>query len=345
MVYSGSSALILALKVLNLPKGSEIIAPCLNFGTAISSIVLSNLKPIFVDCEIDTLQIDIKKIEKKISKKTRALLIPNLIGNIPNWIEIKKLALKYNLKVIEDSADTLGAKINNKPTAVYSDISITSFYGSHVISCAGNGGIMLTNNTNYFSKAKVLRSWGRMSSLIKDSENIKKRLGIKLKGYSYDRKFVFSEAGYNFEPSEIGASFGLEQLKKFNAFSKIRNKNFMLHYNFFKKLNKYFILPRIGKNVKTNFLAYPVILKDNLEFSRKKFQTFLERNKIQTRPIFTGNTLRHPAFESLTSAKNKINSFKNSDYIMKHGLLIGCHQGLNKNDIIYIHRTILKFLR
>ena len=116
MVNSGSSALILALKILNFPKGSEIIAPCLNFGTAISSIVLSNLKPIFVDCEIDTLQIDIKKIEKKISKKTRALLIPNLIGNIPNWIEIKKLALKYNLKVIEDSADTLGAKINNKPT-------------------------------------------------------------------------------------------------------------------------------------------------------------------------------------------------------------------------------------
>ena len=345
MVNSGSSALILALKILNFPKGSEIIAPCLNFGTAISSIILSNLKPIFVDCEIDTLQIDIKKIEKKISKKTRALLIPNLIGNIPNWIEIKKLALKYNLKVIEDSADTLGAKINNKPTGIYSDISITSFYGSHVISCAGNGGIMLTNNKNYFSKAKVLRSWGRMSSLIKDSENIKKRLGIKLKGYSYDRKFVFSEAGYNFEPSEIGASFGLEQLKKFNAFSKIRNKNFMLHYNFFKKLNRYFILPRIGKNVKTNFLAYPVILKDNLNFSRKKFQTFLERNKIQTRPIFTGNTLRHPAFENLTSIKNKINSFKNSDYIMKYGLLIGCHQGLNKSDISYIHRTILKFLR
>ena len=345
MVNSGSSALILALKILNFPKGSEIIAPCLNFGTAISSIILSNLKPIFVDCEVDTLQIDIKKIEKKISKKTRAFLIPNLIGNIPNWIEIKKLALKYNLKFIEDSADTLGAKINNKPTAVYSDISITSFYGSHVISCAGNGGIMLTNNKNYFSKAKVLRSWGRMSSLIKDSENIKKRLGIKLKGYSYDRKFVFSEAGYNFEPSEIGASFGLEQLKKFNAFSKIRNKNFMLHYNFFKKLNQYFILPRIGKNVKTNFLAYPVILKDNIKFSRKKFQTFLEKNKIQTRPIFTGNTLRHPAFENLTSKKNIVNSFKNSDYIMKYGLLIGCHQGLNKNDISYIHRTILKFLR
>ena len=111
------------------------------------------MKPIFVDCEVDTLQIDIKKIEKKISKKTRALLIPNLIGNVPNWIEIKKLALKHNLKVIPNSAH-IGAKINNKPTGVYSDISITSFYGSHVISCAGNGGIMLTNNKNYFQKQR-----------------------------------------------------------------------------------------------------------------------------------------------------------------------------------------------
>ena len=141
---------------------------------------------------------------------------------------IKKLALKHNLKVIEDSADTLGAKINNKPTGVYSDISITSFYGSHVISCAGNGGMFLTDDKKLHDKAKVLRSWGRMSTLIKDSENIKKRLGIKLKGFDYDRKFVFSEAGYNFEPSEIGASFGLEQLKKFNFFTKIRNRNFKL---------------------------------------------------------------------------------------------------------------------
>ena len=111
MVNSGSSALILALKVLNFKKDSEIITPCLNFGTAVSSIILSNLKPIFVDCDVRTLQIDPKKIEEKISKNTKALLIPNLIGNIPDWQTIKKIAKKHNLKIIEDSADTLGAKI------------------------------------------------------------------------------------------------------------------------------------------------------------------------------------------------------------------------------------------
>ena len=345
MVNSGSSALILALKVMNFPRGSEIIAPCLNFGTAVSSIMLCNLNPIFVDCEIKTLQIDLSKIEKKISKKTKALLIPNLIGNIPDWKGIRKIASKHKLKIIEDSADTLGATINNRSTGIYSDISITSFYGSHVISCAGNGGILLTNNKDYFSKAKVLRSWGRMSTLIKDSENINKRLGIKLRGFNYDRKFVFSEAGYNFEPSELGASFGIEQLKKFRSFSMLRNRNFKLHYEFFKKLDKYFTVPKINKNIKTNFLAYPVILKSNSKLSRKDFQVYLENNKIQTRPIFTGNTLRHPAFKSLVSNKNKLNEFKNSDYIMKYGLLIGCHQGLSKNNLNYIHKKISKFIK
>ena len=344
MVNSGSSALLLALKVMNLKKGSEIIVPCLNFGTAISSITLSDLIPIFVDCEIDTLQIDVEKIEEKITKKTKALLIPNLIGNLPNWKKIRQIANKYNLLVLEDSADTLGASINNKPSGIYSDISITSFYGSHIISCAGNGGILLTNNKNYHSRAKVLRSWGRMSTLIKDSENINKRLGIKLKGIDYDRKFVFSESGYNFEPSEIGASFGLIQLKKFKKFTNLRNRNFQYHCNFFGKFKDVFIVPKIEKDVKTNFLAYPIILRDNLNFSRKDLQIYLEKNKIQTRPIFSGNILRHPAFSSLISKRNKLNSFKNSDYIMKYGLLIGCHQGLKKKDVNFIHKKINYFL-
>jgi len=344
MVNSGSSALTLALKVMDFKKDSEIITPCLNFGTALSSIMLSNLKPIFVDCEIETLQIDINKIEEKITKKTKALLIPNLIGNLPDWKKIRQLANIYKLMVIEDSADTLGATINNKPSGRFSDISITSFYGSHIISCAGNGGMLLTNNKDYFTRSKILRSWGRMSTIIKESENINKRLDIKLKGYDYDKKFVFSEAGYNFEPSEIGASFGLVQLKKFKKFNMLRNRNFKLHCSFFKKQKNHFIIPKIRKNVKTNFLAYPIILRDNLNFSRKDLQIYLEKNQIQTRPIFSGNILRHPAFSGLINKTNKLNSFKNSDYIMKYGLLIGCHQGLKKKDVNFIHKKINYFL-
>ena len=344
MVNSGSSALTLAARVLNFNEKDEIITPCLNFGTAVSSIILSGAKPNFVDIEIDTLQIDTKKIEKKINKKTKGILVPNLIGNIPDWKLIKKISRKYNLKVIEDSADTLGATIKNKTTGTYSDISITSFYGSHIISCAGNGGMFMTNDKDIYERAKVLRSWGRMSTLIKDSENINKRLNIKLSNIEYDKKFVFSEVGYNFEPSEVGASFGLIQLKKFKNFNRQRNKNFNQHLKFFKKYNDYFILPRINKNVKTNFLAYPIIIRKNKFFNRKELQVFLEKNNIQTRPIFSGNILRHPAFRKFTSNYNKVQSFPNADYIMKHGILIGCHQGIDFNMRNYIYKKLKKFL-
>tara|TARA_Y100000816_G_scaffold115059_1_gene80563 strand:- start:3069 stop:4271 length:1203 start_codon:yes stop_codon:yes gene_type:complete len=345
MVNSGSSALILALKSLNLKAGSEIITPCLNFGTAVSSIMINNLVPVLIDVDVRTLQINPDLIQKKITKKTKAILVPNLIGNIPDWKKIKQIAKKNKLFVIEDSADTLGAKISKKPTGRFSDISITSFYGSHVISCAGNGGMLLTNDKNIYIKSKVLRSWGRLSTLLEDSENINKRLKIKLKGFDYDKKFVFSEIGYNFEPSEIGASFGLAQLEKFKSFSSLRNKNFKYHYNFFKKIDKFFLTPIVEKNVYTNFLAYPIILKPNKYFKRKDLQIFLENNKIQTRPIFSGNILRHPAFTNIISKKNKLNQFKNADYVMKNGILIGCHQGLKNKEINYIHSIIIKFLK
>ena len=345
MVNSGSSALILALKCLNLKKGSEVITPCLNFGTAVSSIILNDLVPVFVDVNVRTLQINPDLIKKKITKKTKAILVPNLIGNIADWKKLKNIASKEKLHLIEDSADTLGAKINNVSTGTYSDISITSFYGSHVISCAGNGGMLLTNDKKIYVKSKVLRSWGRLSSLIKDSENINKRLGIKLKGVEYDRKFVFSEIGYNFEPSEISASFGLVQLKKFKSFSSIRNKNFKFHFNFFNRLKDYFLTPIINKGVYTNFLAYPIIIIPNKLFNRKQLQIFLEKNKIQTRPIFSGNILRHPAFSNLISRKNKLNEFENADYIMKNGILIGCHQGLSIKDLKLIHNKIKNFIK
>lgn len=345
MVNSGSSALILALKCLNLKKGSEVITPCLNFGTAVSSIILNDLVPVFVDVNVRTLQINPDLIKKKITKKTKAILVPNLIGNIADWKKLKNIASKEKLHLIEDSADTLGAKINNVSTGTYSDISITSFYGSHVISCAGNGGMLLTNDKKIYVKSKVLRSWGRLSSLIKDSENINKRLGIKLKGVEYDRKFVFSEIGYNFEPSEISASFGLVQLKKFKSFSSIRNKNFKFHFNFFNRLKDYFLTPIINKGVYTNFLAYPIIIIPNKVFNRKELQIFLEKNKIQTRPIFSGNILRHPAFSNLISRKNKLNEFENADYIMKNGILIGCHQGLSIKDLKLIHNKIKNFIK
>ena len=242
MTNSGSSALMLAMETLNLPKGSEIITPALTFGTTVSYIVRNGLIPVFVDVKEGTYCIDEDKIKSLITKKTKAIVAPHLLGNIVNWDKIIKILKNKKILIIEDSADTLGATYNNKSTGRYADISITSFYGSHVINCAGNGGMVCFNNKKQYLKAKVLRSWGRSSSLYDEkAEKIENRFNIKLDGIQYDKKFVFSEIGHNVEPSEMGAALSLEQLKKLNKNIKKRENNFRKLNKFLKKYVKYFI--------------------------------------------------------------------------------------------------------
>ena len=233
MVNSGSSAIMLAIEALNLPKGSEIITPALTFSTTVSYIVRNKLVPVFIDVKENTYCINEDLIEKAITKKTRAIIAPHLIGNLVNWNKIYKKLKKKNILIIEDSADTLGAKYKNKSISEFTDISITSFYGSHIINCAGNGGIVCFNNKELYTKAKLLRSWGRSSSLFDEkSEKIENRFNIKIDGIPYDKKFVFEIPGHNLEPSEIGAAFGLIQLKKLIINLKKRKK-LLLTYKVF----------------------------------------------------------------------------------------------------------------
>ena len=338
MVNSGSSALFLAFRSINFPKGAEVITPVLTFATTVGAMVQNNLIPVFIDVKNTTFCIDENDIEKMISKKTKAICIPNLIGNIPNWIVIKKIAKKYNLLIIEDSADALGSKIKNKSTGFYSDISITSFYGSHIINCAGNGGMVCFNNIKYYNKAKLLRSWGRNSSLFKDSEKIENRFNVKINNNYYDAKFIFSEIGYNFEPSEIGASYGLIQLKKLKKNIKLRQKYFNNHQIYFKKFSEYFILPSQENYVSTGWLAYPLLVKNNSKLSRKEIQIYLEKKNIQTRVVFTGNILRQPAFKAIKCRKTK-KGYPNADNVMKNGFLIAVHHGLTKNMTKHLYKS------
>jgi len=340
MTNSGSSALLLLSEILKIKKDDEFIAPILTFPTSISPFLQKGMVPRFVDVDINNLQILVKDIENKINKKTKLLIIPNLIGNIPDWEKIKRIAKKYNLITIEDSADTIGATINKESTGKFSDYSITSFYGSHIISCMGNGGALMLNKKKDYLKAKVIRSWGRTSSLFQ-KDNFSSRFKYKLNTYSYDKKFIFSEIGYNLEPSEVGAAFGIEQIKKLKTNTRIRKKNFDLHLKFFEKFNNFFYLPKQIKKTETSWLAFPLTIKKNNFFDRKKLQIFLENNNIQTRPIFTGNILYQPAFKYL-QAHNK-DKYINADQITEGGILIGLHHGINPKGIKYIHKKFNNF--
>jgi len=341
MVNSGSSANLLAMELLDCPKNSEVITPILTFATTLSPILKKELTPVFVDVEPETYIVNIDEIEQAITSKTKALMIPSLLGNVPDLRRLRKIADENNLIFIEDSADTLGATFDNIPTGKFSDISTTSFYGSHIITAAGEGGMICCNNQKWEKRCKILRGWGRTSAL-NESEKIEDRFGIKLNDIPYDSKFIFEEMGYNFLPTEISAAFGLVQLKKLKRFTTIRQTNFNSLYEFFSKI-KFFKLPRQLSEVKTSWLAFPLTISENAPFTRLEIVKYLEMNGIQTRPIFTGNVLKQPAFSKI-NYKNLGKDYEIANYIMENSFLIGCNHGLTEKHIEKIKNTFTAFL-
>tara|TARA_B100000575_G_C23052394_1_gene605828 strand:+ start:47 stop:1243 length:1197 start_codon:yes stop_codon:yes gene_type:complete len=343
MVNSGSSANLLGLASFNFKKGSEIITPNLTFSTTVAPIYQLGLIPHFIGIEKNKFVADYNQIQKCINKKTVAIMIPNLLGNIANWKKISEIAKKNKLKIIEDSADTIGYTFNKKNTGSYSDIVTNSFYASHIINGAGTGGIVCFNDYSLYKKAKLLRGWGRSSAILNESESINKRFNIKVSGIDYDAKYVFSEMGYNFLPSEISASFALEQLKKLKKNIYIRNRNFSKLVSYFKNYEHFFDLPEQYKEVKTPWLAFPLVIKKNNFFNRKELQIYLEKNNIQTRTIFTGNILKQPVMKRRVYKVSK-NCNIVADNVMRNGLLIGCHQGMTNEDVNFICKIFSKFL-
>jgi len=342
MVNSGSSANLLALASFNFKKNSEIITPNLTFSTTVAPIYQLGLVPHFIGVEKNKFLADPSQIERCINKKTVAIMIPNLLGNIANWKRIKSIANKYKLKVIEDSADTIGYTINLKNAGKYSDVTTNSFYASHIINGAGTGGIVCFNDFKFYQKAKLLRGWGRSSATFNESEDINKRFNIKVSGINYDAKYIFSELGYNFLPSELSAAFAIEQIRKLTNNIKIRNKNFDYLKNFFGKYD-FFKLPEQYPGVKTPWLAFPLVIKKNKYFTRRDLQIFFEKNNIQTRTIFTGNILKQPVMKNKYYKKHP-QCDKIANDVMKNGILLGCHQGMKKDELDYICKTFKKII-
>ena len=344
MVNSGSSANLLALSSFDFKKGSEIITPTLTFSTTVSPIYQIGCVPHFIDVEEFSFLSKLNQIEKAINKRTVAIMLPNLLGNVINWKTVYSIAKKYNLRVIEDSADTIGYKFRGKDFGRCSDASTNSFYASHVITGAGFGGMVCFNDKKLYDRAKLLRGWGRSSAIFNESEGLKKRFSEKVDGIPYDGKYIFSDLGYNFLPSEISAAFALEQLKKLKRNIYTRIKNFEKIYNFIKSYHKFFDLPTQIKGIKTGWLAYPIIIKKNSKIKRRDMQIFLEKKGIQTRTIFTGNILRQPIMKSKRFKKYK-GIFKNSDNVMRNGILIGCHHGLTKKELNYMIQKFKEFIK
>ena len=345
MCNSGSSALYLAVELLGLVPGDEIITSAVTFSTDIAPMVRSGIVPVFVDVERDSYQIDVSAIEANIGDRTRAILVPNLIGNCPDWDAIRAIADRRGLKVIEDSCDCLGATLRGTPTGTRSDISVTSFALSHIITAAGTGGMVLLDDAGLADECLLLRRWGRRSEVqLFGSKKDDKRFFSDLDGLEYDNLFIFDRAGWNFEPSELSAAFGRVQLEKLPLNLATRKRNFDRLYSHFAQHLDEFELPRTTPELDTAWHMFPFLIRVESGIRRADLQQHMETNGVDTRMVWTGNAARQPAFRD-RPMRVDVHGLAHADRVMEHGLILPCNHAMTDADIDYVGATLDDFLR
>lgn len=322
-VNSGSSAILLGLNALNLQKGDEVITPACTFSTTLAPIIQCGLKPVFCDVEVGTYVPTAEQVCVKITDKTKVILLPDLIGSKPDWAKIKQQLIAWertDIVLFEDAADT----ITETPET---DIAITSFYSSHLITAAGSGGMVMFNDAKLLKRATMFRDWGRIGD---NSEDVKTRFEYSIDGIPYDYKFLYGVVGYNMKSSEMNAAFGLVQIARIEEIREKRRAVFNRYLENLKDLTDKLVMPI--NTFKSDWLAIPFMTPRRLELL-----TYLEENNIQTRVCFAGNVTRHPVY------REYLEEFPAADRIMAEGFLLGAHHGMTVEDADYVCSKIREF--
>ena len=366
---SGSSANLLAISALTshklgerrLKKGDEVITVAAGFPTTVNPIVQNGLVPVFVDCEIDTYNIDVTKIEQAVSDKTRAIFIAHTLGNPFELNKIKEIADKYGLWIIEDSCDALGAEYEGQKAGTIGHIGTYSFYPAHHITM-GEGGAVVTNDKELYRILMSFRDWGRdcFCKPGKD-DTCKRRFQMQLGNlpYGYDHKYTYSHTGYNLKITDWQAACGVAQLRKLPDFLKKRSENALYMNQKLNDLSKYLILPQVNGNVKPSWFGYLISVKPEAPFTKQALVEYLEKNGVGTRQLFAGNILRQPMFveseipmricNSDLIFSNELNDdyyklLPNTDFIMNNTFWVGIFPALGKKELDKTCDLIHKFI-
>ena len=346
MCNSGSSALYLAYESIDLQPGDEIVTSAVTFSTDVAPVVRKGAVPVFVDVTPDTFQIDVNRIAEMITSKTRAIMAPNLIGNCPDWDVIRGIADEHNLLVIEDSCDALGQTLRGTPTGTRADISLTSFALSHIITAAGTGGMVCFDNDELADRALLFRRWGRRSELqlfgsLKGKEN--RFFSALDDGLEYDNIFIFDENGWNFEPSELSAAFGLVQLDKLDENLARRQRSFAITSSHLAKYPHLFILPQLTDGIETGWHMFPFIIQPDSGIRRADLQQWMESHGVDTRMVWTGNITRQPMLRG-QEFRVPSDGLPNADRVMEWGLIVPNNHSLSDDDCNYIGECIDGFV-
>lgn len=347
---SGSSANLIALSTLCSPwienrllKGDEVITTASAFPTTVNPILQNGLIPVFIDIEEDTYNIDASKIEEAISPKTRGIVLAHTLGNPAQMDVIMDIARKHGLYVVEDTCDALDSKYDGRLCGTFGDMSTYSFYAAHHITM-GEGGAVLTNNLSLYRQALSIRDWGRACFCKTGEDNSNgacgRRFEQKFEGLpeGYDHKYIYSNIGYNLKPLDVQCAIGIEQLKKLPEFTKMRRKNFQVLYDTFQQYADYFILPRALPKSEPSWFAMPLTVKEKAGFTRKEIVTYLESKNIETRMLFTGNILKHPAYRDISYRISGELTY--TEQVLQRTFFLGVYPGLNDEKLDYIKRML-----
>jgi CDP-6-deoxy-D-xylo-4-hexulose-3-dehydrase len=350
-VNSGSSANLVAFSTLTssklgsraIKKGDEVIGVAAGFPTTVNPIVQFGAVPVFVDIDLTTHNVNVDLIEAAITPKTKVIMLAHTLGNPYNVEKVKALCDKYNLWLVEDCCDALGAKYNGKHVGTFGDIATCSFYPAHHITM-GEGGAVFTNNSELITIAESFRDWGRDCYCNPGCDNtcekrFEHQLGDLPQGY--DHKYTYSHLGYNLKITDMQAACGLAQLKRLPEFIKKRNSNFDYLSKRLSTLTDFIELTKPTENSTPSWFGFPITLKDNAGASRLDFIRYLDQHKIGTRLLFAGNLIRQPYFKDIEY--RVAGDLINTDITMNQTLWLGIYPGLGKEHLDYISEKFEEF--
>jgi CDP-6-deoxy-D-xylo-4-hexulose-3-dehydrase len=348
LVNSGSSANLTAVMALMsrqlaqpLQRGDEVITPAVTFPTTVAPLVHGGMVPVFVDCEIDTCNIDPSRIEAAISPKTRAILIPHTLGIPCDLDVITEIAARHGLLLVEDCCDALGSTFRGRLVGTFGELATLSFFPAHHITM-GEGGGVIVNSARLSPIVRSVRDWGRDCWCAPgESNSCGKRFGWQLGDLpcGYDHKYTYSNLGYNFKPTDLQAAVGVAQMDRLPGFVAARRANFQALYDGLQRYADKLVLPRLDPRAEPSWFALPLTVEDGV--SRRELVHWLEHANIETRELFGGNILKQPGYRGIEM--RQAGPLDQTDRIMRDTFFIGVYPGLTADMIAYVLETFAAF--